>query len=66
MQLWSMEHVKTLLPALAVFLLISILLRLWLKEKPWQVRMIPTHVVFIIRRAKSFLKRVTESNLQDN
>ena len=48
MQLWSMEHVKTLLPALGVFLLISILLRLWLKEKPWQVRMIPIQVVAAI------------------
>lgn len=48
MQLWSTEHVKTLLPALAVFLLISILLRLWLKEKPWQVRMIPIQVVAAI------------------
>ncbi|MBO5842176.1 MAG: YwaF family protein, partial [Clostridia bacterium] len=48
MQLWSTEHVKTLLPALGVFLLISILLRLWLKEKPWQVRMIPIQVVAAI------------------
>ena len=48
MQLWTPEHAKTLLPALGVFLIISILLRLWLKNKPWQVRMIPIQVIAAI------------------
>ena len=48
MQLWTPEHAKTLLPALAAFLIISILLRLWLKNKPWRVRMIPIQIVAAI------------------
>ena len=48
MQLWSPEHAKTLLPALAVMFLVSVLLRLWLKDKPRYVRMIPVQVVAVI------------------
>lgn len=48
MQLWTPEHAKTLLPALAVMLVISVLLRLWLKNKPRYVRMIPIQAVAVI------------------
>ena len=48
MQLWTPEHLRTLLPSLAVMLLLSVLLRLWLKNKPWRVRMIPIQVVACI------------------
>ncbi len=48
MQLWTPEHLKTLLPSLIVMLIISILLRLWLKDKPWRVRMIPIQVIAVI------------------
>ncbi len=45
MQLWTPEHIKTLLPALGIMFIVSVLLRLWLKDKPWRVRMIPIQVV---------------------
>lgn len=48
MQLWSPEHLKTLLPALLVFFVISLLLRLWLKNKSRRVRMIPIQVIAVI------------------
>ena len=48
MQLWTPEHIKTLIPTLIVMLVLSVLLRLWLKDKPLHVRMIPLQVVAII------------------
>ena len=48
MQLWTPEHVKTLIPTLVVMLALSVLLRLWLKDKPWRVRMIPLQVVAVV------------------
>lgn len=45
MQLWTPEHIKTLIPSLIGMLVLSVLLRLWLKNKPWRVRMIPLQVV---------------------
>ena len=48
MQLWSPEHLRTLLPSLVVFFVISLLLRLWLKNRPWHVRMIPVQIIAVI------------------
>lgn len=41
MQLWTPEHVKTLLPAMLVMLLAALGLRAWLGKKPLKTRMIP-------------------------
>ena len=48
MQLWTPDHLKTLLPSLIGMLVLSVLLRLWLKNKPLRVRMIPLQVVSVI------------------
>ena len=48
MQLWTPEHTKTLLPTLLIMLILSVVLRLLLKNKPWRVRMIPLQVVACI------------------
>ncbi len=45
MELWTSAHLKTLLPALAVMLIVTFLLRLWLGKKSLRVRMIPLQVV---------------------
>lgn len=48
MELWSPAHIKTLLPALAGMLLLSILLRLWLGKKELKIRMIPLKVIAVV------------------
>lgn len=45
MELWSPMHIKTLLPALVVMLLVSIALRAWLGKKDSKIRMIPVQIV---------------------
>lgn len=45
MQLWTPEHAKTLLPALAVMILAAVVLRIILGAKSIQVRMIPFQVL---------------------
>ena len=45
MQLWTYEHVITVLPGLAVMLLLAFVLRKLLKNKPCSVRMIPISVI---------------------
>lgn len=44
MELWTPEHVKTLLPAMIVMLLAALGLRFWLGKKPLKVRMIPLQI----------------------
>lgn len=48
MELWSPEHIKTLLPALVVMLLLSILLRALLGKKDEKIRMIPVQVIAVL------------------
>lgn len=48
MELWSAEHVCTLLPALVVMLLITAVLRLTLGKKSLKIRMIPLQVLSCI------------------
>ena len=48
MELWTKQHTVTLLPSLAVMLLIAFALRLWLGEKSFRVRMIPIQVIAVI------------------
>ncbi|MBQ7378518.1 MAG: YwaF family protein [Clostridia bacterium] len=48
MQLWSSAHLKTLLPALIVMVIVTVLLRLILKDKPLRVRMIPLQIIAVV------------------
>ncbi len=45
MQLWTPAHLKTLLPALAVMVVLTVILRLVLKDKPLRVRIIPLQII---------------------
>lgn len=48
MVLWTPEHIATLLPALAVMLLLGVVLRLTLGKKSEKIRMIPLQVIACI------------------
>ena len=48
MQLWTPEHLKTLLPALLVMVVLTLLLRLLLKDKPLRIRLIPLQIIAVI------------------
>lgn len=50
MELWTSEHAKTLAPALACMLLLTVVLRKLLRDKPLHIRMIPVQIltVFLI------------------
>ena len=48
MELWSSAHLKTLLPALAVMVILTVILRLCLKDKPLRIRMIPLQIIAVI------------------
>lgn len=48
MELWTYEHAITVLPGLAVMLLLAIVLRKFLKEKPYNLRMIPISVIAVL------------------
>lgn len=45
MELWTPEHLRTLLPAVAVMLLAALGLRAWLGRKPLYIRMIPLQIL---------------------
>lgn len=48
MELWSPQHVKTLLPAMVVMFLICIGLRAWLGKKDLKIRMIPLKIAAVL------------------
>ena len=48
MELWTRQHAVTLLPSLAVMLLIAFGLRLWLGKKTFRVRMIPIQIIAVL------------------
>ena len=48
MELWSPQHIKTLLPALVVMILLCIGLRAWLGKKALKIRMIPLQVTAVL------------------
>lgn len=63
MQLWTPQHTRTLLPALAVMLFLCVILRILLKDKPLRIRMIPLQVIAVVlvlleigKQAMSFAK----------
>lgn len=48
MELWSPAHIKTLLPALAVMILLCIVLRKVLGKRELKIRMIPLQIVTVL------------------
>lgn len=48
MELWTYEHAITVLPGLAVMFMLAAVLRKFLKDKPYKVRMIPISVIAVI------------------
>lgn len=48
MELWTSAHLKSLLPSIGVMLLLCVLLRLWLGNKPRHIRMIPLQVIAVL------------------
>lgn len=48
MGLWTPEHAATLLPAVAVMVVVSLLLRKWLKDKPLETRMLPIKIIAVV------------------
>lgn len=48
MELWTKEHVITVLPALAAMLVISAFLRIFLRKKSFETRMIPFKIVALL------------------
>lgn len=48
MELWTPEHIRTLLPSLGVMLLVAVALRILLINKPLKIRLIPFQVLACI------------------
>lgn len=48
MTLWTPEHIRSLLPALGVMILVAMVLRHFLKDKPLRVRMIPIQILTVL------------------
>ena len=48
MQLWTREHALSLLPALAVMLVLAAVLRHYLKNKPLRIRIIPLQIIAVV------------------
>jgi uncharacterized membrane protein YwaF len=48
MGLWTPEHAATLLPAVVVMIVISLLLRKWLINKSFETRMLPVKVIAVL------------------
>ena len=48
MELWTPEHLRTLLPATIVMILIAVLLRYTLGNREWKIRMIPLQIIAVL------------------
>ncbi len=58
MKLWTMWHVYTLLPTLAVFAILAVLIGLWLKNKDEKIRMIPIQVISVVLVVLEIAKQI--------
>lgn len=58
MELWSPNHVKTLLPSLIIMLILSIVLKITIGKKDEKIRMIPFQVCTIIILVLEVIKQV--------
>ena len=48
MELWTQQHVNTVLPAFAAMLVLGFVLRLFLINKSWEIRMIPIKILAVV------------------
>ena len=48
MQLWTPEHIRSLLPAVAGMIVLAVGLRIWLRKREWKIRMIPLQIVAVL------------------
>lgn len=48
MELWSAWHAKTLLPAFAGMILLTVVLHIWLRKKPLKIRIIPLQIIAVL------------------
>ena len=46
--LWTEEHIRTVLPALAGMLVLAVVLRLLIGKKSWEIRMIPMKILAVV------------------
>lgn len=58
MELWSPNHVKTLLPSFIVMIILGILLKIFLGNKSEKIRMIPLQICTVILLVLEFIKQV--------
>lgn len=58
MELWTQQHIRTLLPALIVMLVLTVVLRLTIGKKSLKVRMIPFQILACILFALEIGKQV--------
>ena len=59
MELWSLEHIKTLLPALLAMVVLSVVFRLILGKKSLNARMIPIQIIAVLLVLLEIGKQVT-------
>lgn len=62
MELWTSEHIKTLLPSLVVMLIIGAVLRVALKNKPVEVRLVPLKILAVVIVVLEIGKQVLSAN----
>lgn len=48
MELWTKQHAVTLIPSVAVMIVLTFLLRRWLGSKPHKIRMIPIQIIAVL------------------
>ena len=56
--MWTHAHVVTLIPSLAVYLVIAIVLGVWLKNASEKVRMIPIHIITFLMVVLELIKQI--------
>ena len=48
MELWTKQHAVTLIPSVAVMIVLTLLLRRWLGDKTHRIRMIPIQIIAVV------------------
>jgi hypothetical protein len=48
MELWTKQHAVTLIPSVAVMIVLTLLLRCWLGDKTHKIRMIPIQIIAVV------------------
>ena len=58
MELWTFEHFITFVPSVIVMIIITIVLRIFLKNKSYEVRMIPLKILAVFILISEVIKQV--------